>query len=383
MSANGKSWYVMGRWLLDIVWKAVGTRLQRRRWERQRVGLRRSGQAKLLVAYAHAGFPDEVPGHGQIVGGGAVKYSLLNRIFPHGGLSADVLYAVSSSHFPYMVELIDTAHQLGMAIVWNQNGAYFPSAYGLKIAKQGNAEMACCLHAADVVLYQSEFARLASDYFLGECRSRSEVLYNAVDTQRFAPQDNKLDRELILLSAGSHNDAYRLPLAIETLARVRRSWPDSRLIIAGRSSKARMREVQKLVYAKRLEDSVEFVGGYSQQEAARLFGRCHVLLHTQYNDVCPSVVLEAMACGLPIVCSKSGGTPELVGEDAGVCVPAVLDWDTARPPSADALVDAVLTVAQTWPDFREAARERAVSMFDLRQWLARHEIIFTEFLGNK
>ncbi len=373
----------MRRLLLDIAWKTVQTSLQRRRWDRQRIGLCRPGQAKLLVAYAHAGFPDEVPGHGQIVGGGAVKYSLLNNIFPHGGLTANVLYAISSSHFPYMIELIDAAHQLGMAIVWNQNGAYFPSAYGSKVAKQGNAEMACCLRAADVVLYQSEFARLASDHFLGECCSRSEVLYNAVDTQRFAPQDNRLDGELILLSAGSHNDAYRLPLAIETLEKVRRSWSDSRLIIAGRASKAHIREVKSLVCAKRLEDSVEFVGGYSQEEAVRLFGRCHVLLHTQYNDVCPSVVLEAMACGLPIVCSKSGGTPELVGEDSGVCVPTILDWDTARPPSADALADAVLKVAQTWPDFREAARERVVTMFDLRQWLARHEIIFTESLGNK
>ena len=41
-----------------------------------------------------------------------------------------------------------------------------------------------------------------------------------------------------------------------------------------------------------------FVGRYSQAEAPSLYRRAHLLLHTQMNDSCPSVVLEAMACGL-------------------------------------------------------------------------------------
>ena len=35
------------------------------------------------------------------------------------------------------------------------------------------------------------------------------------------------------------------------------------------------------------------------------------------NDPCPNVVLEAMACGLPVVHAASGGTVELVGDEAG------------------------------------------------------------------
>ncbi len=366
--------------LIDRIWGGLQAGLQYRRWRREKKKMRRKGQQKLRVSYAHPAFPNAISGRGQIVGGGAVKYALLERVFPHGGLSADVLYGVSSSHFTYMEELIETAHQLGIFVVWNQNGAYFPSAYGTKIAAQGNAKMARSLHAADVVLYQSEFARMASDHFLGERYGSSEVLYNAVDTESFVPHSTKLDKELVLLTAGSHNDKYRLPLAIETLVRVRFSRSSTRLIVAGRASAERMREANALVRMHQLEGAVEFVGGYLQRDAARLFGRSHILLHTQYNDVCPSVVLEAMACGLPVVCSKSGGTPELVGGEAGVCVPAVLDWDLPRPPSAEALADGVLTVAQAWSVFREAARERAVSRFDLQNWLNRHEIIFNEFL---
>jgi glycosyltransferase involved in cell wall biosynthesis len=63
----------------------------------------------------------------------------------------------------------------------------------------------------------------------------------------------------------------------------------------------------------KLQDHVTFTGSYTQQQAVDIYRGADVLLHTQYNDACPSVVLEAMACGLPVVYSNSGGVGELVG----------------------------------------------------------------------
>ena len=48
-----------------------------------------------------------------------------------------------------------------------------------------------------------------------------------------------------------------------------------------------------------LEDAVELLGPYTQAEAPALMRRADLLLHTKYNDPCPTVVLEAMASGLP------------------------------------------------------------------------------------
>ena len=106
----------------------------------------------------------------------------------------------------------------------------------------------------------------------------------------------------------------------------------------------------------------------------------HLLLHLKYNDPCPRVVVEAMACGLPIVYSATGGVPELVGDDAGIGLPALEDYEKIYLPEPEALAAAVWRVYRDYRRFSAAARLRAVERFDLRPWLKRHEEIFTELM---
>jgi glycosyltransferase involved in cell wall biosynthesis len=103
-------------------------------------------------------------------------------------------------------------------------------------------------------------------------------------------------------------------------------------------------------------------------------------LHTKYNDPCPTIVLEAMACGVPVVYSASGGTPELVGDDAGIGIPAPLDWEKDHPPAANDLAQAVLDVGADLDERSGAARARSL-VFDARGWLARHHALFEDLLA--
>jgi glycosyltransferase involved in cell wall biosynthesis len=100
------------------------------------------------------------------------------------------------------------------------------------------------------------------------------------------------------------------------------------------------------------------------------------------NDCCPSVVLEAMACSVPVVHPASGGTTELVGEEGGIGVPHEASWTRLVPPSAAELAGAVSLVLADHDRFREAARKRVVEHYALEPWLDRHDALFAELLAQ-
>jgi glycosyltransferase involved in cell wall biosynthesis len=86
-----------------------------------------------------------------------------------------------------------------------------------------------------------------------------------------------------------------------------------------------------------------------------------------------------MASGLPVVYPRSGGVPELVGEEAGVGVSHPDSWDRDEPPAPDALASAVEHVLADLPRYAANARARAVERFALAPWLDRHAELFRLF----
>ena len=180
-----------------------------------------------------------------------------------------------------------------------------------------------------------------------------------------------------MLLGGDQTQAYRLELALETFRHVLDAHPDARL---ARQRTARLRpgaDDRRLG----LDGTVDLVGRYTQADAPDVFRRAHVLLHTKVNDPCPTTVIEAMACGVPVAYAASGGTVELVGDEAGVGVPHPDGFERDEPPPAEALAAAVLAVLADRERYAEARRRRAVERFALADWLDRHAAIFAELTG--
>jgi glycosyltransferase involved in cell wall biosynthesis len=212
------------------------------------------------------------------------------------------------------------------------------------------------------------------------------VLYNAVDTSRFRPGPKLGGRPLTLLLAGSQDQWYRLDSAVRTLDALVRRGVDAELLVAGRlrwrnDPGASQEQARALVSSLRLDERVEFLGKYTQAEAPAMFCRADIVLHTKYNDPCPTVVIEALASGRPVVYSKSGGVPELVGDAAGLGIDAELSWDREIAPDPDALAEAVCRVRDDLDGFASAARARAVERFDVAQWLARHRDVLERLVA--
>jgi glycosyltransferase involved in cell wall biosynthesis len=291
---------------------------------------------------------------------------------------------VSSNHPPYPLHLCRATRRNGAKFAWNQDGVAYPAWMPLGW-KRANESMAKLLHSADYVFYQSEFSRSSSDLFLGCRTGPSEILYNAVDTDMFRPACDKNTQgrnELVLLTAGSKYLFHRIESPIRTLAYVLRSYPNARLVFAGKVWHRLVKPMRELIAKLQLEDHITLLPPFTQEEAPGIFRGCDILLHPKINDPCPGIVIEAMACGLPVVHSDSGGTPELVGGEAGIGVPTEVSWERFVPPAPQTWAEAILTVVEHISRFSEAARQRAVDRFDLRPWIERHRQVFSELLDE-
>lgn len=249
--------------------------------------------------------------------------------------------------------------------------------------------MQALLAIADYVIYQSKFCKKSADKFLGECHAPHDILYNPVDTRIFRPADKRDsdNRPVTLLLAGSHWNFYRPKTAVEVVHHLKRQGCNVRLNIAGRycwgkSPEEAAWQVSEYAVQLGVAQEVKYIGPYTQKEAVNVLQECQVLLHTKYNDPCPRLVVEAMACGLPVVYSATGGVPELVGEKAGVGVPGPINWDEDHPPDAELLAAAMLAVLKNRREYASQARMRATRCFDVEMWFDKHRTIFSELLAQ-
>lgn len=340
-----------------------------------------AASGRIAVSYG----VDQMPGPGDVATGGFVKFQRLAEALPNEPRSFNLLYLGSSSAPRDAARLMRAARQRRAKVVWNQNGVAYPGWYG-RGWERANARMAVGLRDADVVFYQSAFCKLGADRYLGEPTGRSEVLYNAVDTSRFVPAEDVAGTGVLtLLLGGNQHHAYRVETAVRTLALVA-TQVDARLVVTGTlawpgAGDRASAVVRQLADQLGVADRLVFTGPYRQADAPEILRGASLLLHTQENDACPNLVVEALASGLPVVYSDSGGVRELVGDEGGIGVPSASTWDEIIPSAPEAFAEAVLGVAASRATFSAAARDRAVERFDIQPWVARHVAVFQDLVG--
>jgi glycosyltransferase involved in cell wall biosynthesis len=326
---------------------------------------------------------DRLPNSDKATHGGIIKFQRLNAVYPNTPRKFNIIYLGSSNKSPFADQICRFSQQKGAKFVWNQNGVAYP-AWMQSGWEVWNAQMAKFLHSADYVFYQSQFAKLCADKFLGTKSGPSEVLYNAVDTKTFCPPAQKKDTNVLrLLVMGSQYHTYPLETSLQTLAYINKNKPNARMIIAGKIRDYVLHRVIELIGDMDLENHVKIVPPFTQEQALNIFHQSDILLHTKIQDVCPGVVIEAMSCGLPVVYSLSGGVPELVGDIGGVGVTTEANWEKRISPEPEAWADAVTKVQKNIESYGKAARKRAVELFDLESWKNKHHKVFDALLENK
>lgn len=219
---------------------------------------------------------------------------------------------------------------------------------------------------ADKIVYQSEFSHQWWERIYGISQRPWHIVYNGVDLQHYSPtgQGKKPDDHIrILLVEGAISGGYEwgLETAIQVAERINR--PDKKrveLMVVGRVAESLQRE-----WSKKAVIPINFTGLVPQEKIAELDRSAHVLYAADLNAACPNSVIEAMACGLPVVAFDTGALSELVEENAGSIVPYGGDPWKLDPPDIEKLVEAALIILKNQAKFSKGARDRAEEAFSL------------------
>lgn len=340
------------------------------------------------VCYLSKRFPCPPPSLHELAQGGEVKLTDLAAAFPHSFPTAAVCYAVSSVFFPGRDAVIRCFARKRIPVVLNQNGIHLPKTAGSSW-KALNAQMHGTRKRATFIIYQSQFCQWACEEFLGKLATPHAILPNAVDTDRYRPrlEASNAERSRIFCLWGAGPRTPRTLSAVDAFVYLKKSVPectDLELFLPGYKSESQPDIACRRLVTDRLrragidEKDVIYHPPYSRHEAPELLSQCALLLHTQAMDFCPHLVSEALACGLPVVYQNNGGTPELVGPDAGIGLNTGASFESNDYPPPEALAAAVAAILKDLHRFAHAARARALTHLSLPHYVAEHKRIFKE-----
>ena len=318
-----------------------------------------------------------------IVIGGAVKLLALRDRLPDTPEAFRLIYLVSSALPAHAEAFVKEAKRHGAKLVLNQNGVAYRAWCG-DFYPWFNTPMRRLHQWADYVIYQSAFCRANAQKYLGETSAPSEILFNPVDTNTFVPSPTPRPpgSPWRLLAAGTNHHFYRVRAVLDCLRLLRSAGHEVILTIAGEFRwKDGEAEVRNYVRQNNLTSWVRYLPPYHRNEAPRIYQNADILIHPKYKDPCPTVPIEALSSGIPVVGSQSGGMPELVTEACGILLPVPDDWENDHVPRPGAFSRAVETIIQNHASYAQAARQRALAAFCETQWLDRHVEIFRNLLS--
>jgi glycosyltransferase involved in cell wall biosynthesis len=152
---------------------------------------------------------------------------------------------------------------------------------------------------------------------LGFPANRIKTLPNGVDLSLFQLQTQALTRKVLawpntptLLMVGNLVENKGQHLAIEALVHL----PGFRLVLVGEGPQRAA--LARLASRLRLTSRVQFLGQVAPHQLAFCYSAADLLLLPSSREGLPNVLLEAMACGTPVVATRVGGVAEIVHSPA-------------------------------------------------------------------
>ena len=195
--------------------------------------------------------------------------------------------------------------------------------------------------------------------FLGDKNLR--IINNGIDLSIFKPSKKVSNDRFTILAV---SNVWNKEKGIYDIFKLRKELPDEYdIIIVGLSSTQLKNIPDGIIGIERTKNVKELVDLYSSSD---------VFINLTYADTFPTVNMEALACGTPVITYDTGGSPEVIDSQTGVVI---------RQGDINTVAKEVLKMKQT-PLSSQACRKRAETCFDKNRCFARYLELYEELLKN-
>jgi glycosyltransferase involved in cell wall biosynthesis len=139
---------------------------------------------------------------------------------------------------------------------------------------------------------------------------RARAICNTIQTEAFRFRE-RVPLRPVFLSNRNLESHYGVDVVLRAFAIIQKQFPDARLTVAGDGSQRRL--LERLASELKLQN-VEFKGQVDHDKAFALYEGADIYLNGSKIDNQPLSLLEAFACGLPVVTTNAGGIPDIVSD---------------------------------------------------------------------
>jgi len=166
----------------------------------------------------------------------------------------------------------------------------------------------------------------------------AKPIFNLIEADRFTFRERKTLHP-VFLSNRNFERHYRVDLVLRAFAIIQDRIPDARLIIAGNGPERT--SLERLARDLNLNNT-EFTGRVVHERVVELYDSADIFLNGSEIDNQPLSLLEAFACGLPVVTTDAGGIPDMVMADKTALVVASGEYQQLAASALRLLDDSTL-----------------------------------------
>ena len=196
--------------------------------------------------------------------------------------------------------------------------------------------------------------------------SHIKTIHNGVDVNTFSPQELLEDSANTSKTVIGVSSVWNNSKGLEDFITLRRLLADDvRIVLVGLDKKQIAQLPSGIEGVERTNSVYELVSMYNNAD---------VFVNPTYADTFPTVNLEALACGIPVITYKTGGSPEAVTLETGVVV------EQGNLGMLKEAIDAVLQKGKG--HYADACRRRAVEYFDKEKCFQQYIDLYNDILAN-